>query len=297
MATSETWTKAFLAHLAAERGLSAHTVAAYRRDLGAFSGFLAPSGRDLIGASREDVAGFLSDQSRSGKTSSTIGRRLACLRTFYKFLVTERIVGESPARDVPLPRQGDRLPKRLEPIDLENLLEKGPQGPQELRDRAILETFYATGLRASELARLSVRDVNLEFGFVRARGKGGKERVVPLGKTAARVVADYLQETEAARKEKGASGEPLFLSRRGGALGRVALWRIVKRACQRAGCPASVSPHTLRHTFASDLVANGADLRSVQEMLGHASVATTQVYTHVESAWLRKEHTKFHPRS
>ena len=288
--------QAFLAHLGAERGFSPHTLAAYRRDLEGFLGFLEGAGRDLPDARREDVASFLACQARSGLSSSTLARRLACLRSLFAFLAAENQVAGNPAREVPMPRRGIRLPSKLRANEVERFLDDGPGGEMALRDRAILETFYATGLRVSELAGLSTGDVNLGVGFVRARGKGSKERVVPLGGPAREAVREYLGSVLGKRGDTPLGVQPLFLSRTGGRLGREAVFRLVKRAAARAGLSVRVSPHTLRHTFASHLVAGGADLRAVQEMLGHASVATTQVYTHVENRWLKDEHRRFHPR-
>jgi len=288
----------FLDHLAAERGLSAHTVSAYGRDLRVFERHLEASGRTLPEAQREDVTSFLAQESKAGRSWATISRRLAALRTFYKFLESEGPLEESPARDVPMPRKGERLPKTLRENEVSALLEKGPgSGNLAVRDRAILELFYATGLRASELAGLRVSDVNFELGFVRARGKGFKERIVPMGAKASESLKAYLSRVRERQGGRLDAEGPLFRSRTGGRLGREAIFRRVRKAASRAGLIKRVSPHTLRHSFASHLVAGGADLRSVQEMLGHSSVATTQVYTHVENRWLKSLHGKFHPRA
>jgi integrase/recombinase XerD len=288
----------FLGHLSAERGLSPHTVRAYRRDLETFSGFLEGRDRDFPSAEREDVTAFLADESRRGLSWSTISRRLAAIRTFFKFLEAEGEIEESPARDVPMPRKGERLPKTLREKEVEDLLERGPGADAlEARDRAMLELLYAAGLRASELTGLKVSDVNFEYGFIRARGKGRKERIVPVGGKALEALETYLATVRKKQDGRLASDAPLFASRKGGALGREAIFRRVKKAAARAGFLKKVSPHVLRHSFASHLVKRGADLRSVQEMLGHSSVATTQIYTHVESRWLKDLHAKFHPRS
>ncbi|MHC4778620.1 MAG: site-specific tyrosine recombinase/integron integrase [Planctomycetota bacterium] len=285
----------FLDHLSGERGFSPNTLKAYRRDLEEFVHFV--EGGDVSKTRREEITGFLAASSKRGLSWATVGRRLAALKSFYAFLVREGDCASSPAADVPMPRNGSRLPKTLKRSEVDELLSKGSKGPFALRDRAILETFYATGLRVSELAGLKVTDMNLEFGFVRAMGKGGKERVVPLGKKAIVSVKDYLASLREARGGRLDGAGPLFLSRKGGALGREAIYRIVRRAAGRAGLQRKVGPHTMRHSFASHLVTGGADLRAVQEMLGHASVATTEVYTHVENRWLKEVHKKFHPRS
>lgn len=290
-------TSAFLSHLMAERGLSPNTIEGYSADIAEFAGFLARKRIGLAGAGRADVAAFMAGESRRGLCAASVARRLACLKSLYKFLFTERLVPEDPAKDVPMPRLPERLPSNLRREEVASLIQDGPGGPQALRDRAILETFYATGLRVSELAGLKMGDVNFEDGFVRARGKGSKERMVPLGRPAIEALQSYFEATADRRPEKGFENCPVFLSRKGGSMGREALFRVVKKAADRAGTTRKVSPHTLRHTFATHLVAGGADLRAVQEMLGHSSVATTQVYTHVENSWLKDVHKKFHPRN
>ncbi len=289
----------FLAHLSAERGLSQNTVASYRRDLAGFEKHLLDrNGRDLLSADRRDIASFLARETARGMRWATVSRRLATLRSFYKFLAAEGIVPESPARDVPMPRRGARLPSVLRPAETERLLGGSGEGEEtSARDEAILEVFYACGLRVSELAGLRRGDVNFRFGFVKVRGKGGKERIVPLGRPASRALTAYLETSATARKGMAPDKEPLFLSRKGGPLSRSALYRRVRRAASRRGLSRRVGPHTLRHSFASHLVAGGADLRTVQELLGHSSVATTQVYTHVENRWLKDLHGKFHPRA
>ncbi|MHC5037649.1 MAG: site-specific tyrosine recombinase XerD [Planctomycetota bacterium] len=290
------WIQGFLNHLAGERGLASHTLDAYRRDLQAFAHSLA--GCNLVHATREDIASFLAHESKRGLSWATVARRLATLRTFYRFLTAEGVIQENPAREVPMPRRGSRLPKMLRKNEMETLLSTSPgNGILGRRNRAILELFYATGLRVSELGGLRLVDINLEFGFVRAKGKGRKERVVPMGSQAREAVRRYLEIRRRKTQEGLREEAPLFISRKGGRLGRQAIFRLVQRAGWAAGIRRRISPHTLRHSFASHLVSGGADLRVVQEMLGHSSVATTQVYTHVENRWLKKMHAQFHPRA
>jgi integrase/recombinase XerD len=292
----------FLAYLEFERGLSRNTLEAYRTDLLQFGRFLEERQASAVDATSRDVSDFLTGLAAgngSGKPASpaTVHRKAACLRSFYRHLRREGVRDSDPAASLSPPRRGRKLPQVLTRGEVERLLSR-PKGtsPAALRDRALLELMYACGLRASEAIGLQVGDVDLEDRVLRARGKGSKERVVPIGATAATAVRIYL---ERGRPElaKTLAKPTLFLNFRGGTLTRQGLYKIVRRHAQAAGLADRMSPHTLRHTFATHLLAGGCDLRSVQEMLGHADVATTQLYTHLSSQRLKEVYFKAHPRA
>jgi integrase/recombinase XerD len=290
----------FVAYLEFERGLSRNTLEAYRSDLLQFGGFLERRGVTVLTAEPVDVADFLASRGGvDGGTASpaTINRKQACLRSFYKHLRREEIVAGDPTAKLAPPRKSRKLPAVLTRGEVEKLLEQ-PRGtePIALRDRALLELMYACGLRASEATGLAVTDLDLDELVLRAHGKGSKERLIPIGRTAADAVRRYLGRGRPALI--GAAVEAcLFVNFRGGALTRQGLYKIVQRHARAAGLADRVSPHTLRHTFATHLLAGGCDLRAVQEMLGHADVATTQLYTHLSSERLKDVYFSAHPRA
>jgi integrase/recombinase XerD len=290
----------FLAYLEFERGLSRNTLEAYRTDLLQFGRFLDARHISAAEASAADVSDFLTHLAGgNGKSASpaTIHRKAACLRSFYRHLRREGVRDSDPTASLSAPRRGRKLPQVLTRAEIERLLSQPKGGePSALRDRALLELMYACGLRASEAIGLEVADVDLEDGVLRARGKGSKERVVPIGQTALAAVRVYLQR---GRPElvKTRPESRLFVNFRGGQLTRQGLYKIVRRHAQSAGLADRMSPHTLRHTFATHLLAGGCDLRSVQEMLGHADVATTQLYTHLSSERLKDVYFRAHPRA
>ena len=278
----------FLAYLEFERGLSRNTLDAYRSDLQQFGAHLDRTGRSALGVAPADIEAFVSalatgDAERAPVAPATLQRKVACLRSFYRHLRRTELLAEDPTAQLRAPRQDRKLPQVLTRDEVARLLEQ-PSGPDPsaLRDRALLETMYACGLRASEATGLDVADVDLEAGLLRARGKGSKERLVPIGSTAGRALALYLQ-----RGRPKLAGDRLeqrlFLNHRGAGLTRQGLYKIVQRHARTAGLASKMSPHTLRHTFATHLLAGGCDLRSLQEMLGHADIATTQLYTHVSA--------------
>jgi integrase/recombinase XerD len=290
----------FLAYLEFERGLSRNTLEAYRTDLLQFGRFLDERGVSAVEAESADVADFLTGlASGDGKAASpaTIHRKAACLRSFYRHLRREGVRESDPTATLSAPRRGRKLPQVLTRGEVESLLSQ-PRGtePAALRDRALLELMYACGLRASEAIGLEVGDVDLEDGMLRARGKGSKERVVPIGQNALRALRAYLERGRPGLV-KGRPERGLFVNFRGGALTRQGLYKIVRRHAQTAGLADRMSPHTLRHTFATHLLAGGCDLRSVQEMLGHADVSTTQLYTHLSSERLKDVYFRAHPRA
>jgi integrase/recombinase XerD len=291
----------FLAHMEFERGLSHNTLAAYRTDLLQYGAFLAKRGRGAIEAERGDVADFLADlatgNGRRACSPATINRKAACLRSFYRHLRREELVDDDPTAALSPPSKSRRLPRVLTYAEVKTLLESVSGGdPIDLRDRALLEVMYGCGLRASEVVGLDVNDVDLRRAFVRPHGKGNKERIVPLGREAAAAVKRYLR---AGRPELVGSRprSTLFVNFRGGPLTRQGLYKIIRRHAQEVGLAGRMSPHTLRHSFATHLLSGGCDLRSVQEMLGHADVATTQLYTHLSGERIKEVYFKAHPRA
>lgn len=289
---------AFIAFIRAERGLSGKTVDAYAADLTAYFEDLRGRGvDDVTRARQEDVTAHLSALTKGGLGKRSQARHLAALRGFHRFLVAERLADKDPTEDVDTPRSARKLPSFLTLEEVEQLLAAPDEGsPAGLRDRAMLEVLYATGLRVSELCGLGVNDVQLSAGYLVAKGKGAKERVVPLGRVAVERVREYLAASRPAmlgRREARA----LFVTPRGSGFTRQGFWKLIKRYALKAGILKTLSPHKLRHSFATHLVERGADLRAVQQMLGHADLATTQIYTHVNSARLRSVYDEFHPRS
>jgi integrase/recombinase XerD len=292
----------FLAYLELERGLSRNTLDAYRSDLLQLGAFLDRRGVDVVGARHADLAAFLDELAAGGEerppvAPATLQRKTACLRSFYRHLRRDEVVDHDPTADLRAPRRRQKLPQVLSRAEVVRLL-AAPRGtdPAALRDRALLELMYACGLRASEATALDVGDVDLRHGILRATGKGSKERLVPVGREAVAAVRRYLERGRPALV--GARDQQrLFVNQRGGALTRQGLYKIVVRHAEAAGLKGRMSPHTLRHTFATHLLAGGCDLRAVQEMLGHADVATTQIYTHLSAERLRDVYFAAHPRA
>ncbi len=285
----------FITVLQVERGLAEHTVAAYRRDLTQLAAHLQARGVDCCAADAADLRDFLTEPSWQPATRA---RKTAAIRAFYRYLAASGRLDHDPSARLAAPRTAELLPKVLTVAEVERLLTRPSGSPCGLRDRALLEVLYGAGLRASEALGLRIQDVDLEVGFVRVVGKGDKERVVPLGRKGVASVLAYLQR---GRPFLGAPGgikpAQLFLNARGRRLGRQGLHLVVKRYAAEAGLPDTVSAHTLRHSFATHLVEGGADLRAVQEMLGHADLSTTQIYTHVSPAHLRRVYDEAHPRA
>lgn len=292
---AEQWIDRFLIHMEFERGLSNHTVQAYAHDLGCFNQFLKTRRVSFRGLTREDLDGYLAELGRSLSFRS-VARHVSAIRVFLKYLVREKVISGNPARLIDLPKMRRRLPEILSQTEVESLL-AAPDGrsPKGLRDRAMLEVLYAAGLRVSELIQLRTFLVDFEGGFLRTMGKGSKERLVPLGMRAVEAVQSYLQNGRPSFR-KGANSPYLFLNMRGGRMSRQGFWKLIKEYGRRAGIRKEITPHVLRHSFASHLLEGGADLRSVQIMLGHADISTTQIYTHVTRARLKAVHEKHHPR-
>jgi integrase/recombinase XerD len=286
----------FLDALWLEAGLSDNTLAAYRSDLTAFSRWLAARGRTLMQAARTDLLAYLAERVGGGARPRTTARMLSSLRRFYRHLVQEGRIREDPTALVEAPRLVRPLPRSLTEEQVERLLQAPDGGtPRGQRDRAMLEVLYATGLRVSELVGLTVSEVNLQAGVVRVLGKGSKERIVPLGEEAVHWLMEYLADGRRALIRARAS-DALFPTRRGGPMTRQAFWYNLRRYARRARIEAPISPHVLRHAFATHLLNHGADLRTVQMLLGHADLSTTQIYTHVARERLKELHGKHHPR-
>ena len=287
----------YLNYLAVERGLANNTLDAYGRDLARYLDYLEKQKVvALENISAAVVLRFLSYLKETGLSPRSRARTLAALRSFHKFLVREKIASDNPTDQVVSPQSLTALPHTLSPLDVENLL-SSPRGelPLAWRDRAMLEIIYATGLRVSELVSLKLSDLQMDVGYLTAFGKRSKQRIVPLGETAISALQEYLQNGRPGlEKQKGS--QYLFLNRSGEGLTRQGFWKIIKRRALEAGITQSITPHTMRHSFATHLLENGADLRSVQAMLGHADISTTQIYTHVTRERLRKMHAEHHPR-
>ena len=292
----------FLAYLEFERGLSRNTLEAYRSDLLQLGTHLGRRGTDALDARHGDLADWVADLAAGGEdrppvAPATLQRKVACMRSFYRHLRRQDMITEDPTVHLRAPKQGRKLPQVLTRDEVQRLLEQ-PHGTQAaaLRDRALLELMYACGLRASEAISLEIGDVDLETGVLRARGKGAKERLVPIGSAASRALEFYL-----GRGRPRLVGDrleaTLFVNQRGTGLTRQGLYKIVQRHARSAGLDGKMSPHTLRHTFATHLLAGGCDLRSLQEMLGHADIATTQVYTHLSAERLKDVYFDAHPRA
>jgi integrase/recombinase XerD len=291
----------FLAHLEFERGLARNTLDAYRTDLLQYGAFLNGRGRSATDAEHADIADFLADlatgRGQPPCSPATINRKTACLRSFYRHLRREELIDADPTAALSPPTKSRKLPRVLTYAEVKGLLESVSEGdPIALRDRALLEVMYGCGLRASEAVGLDVNEVDLRRGFVRPHGKGNKERIVPLGREAAAAVTRYLR---SGRPELIGSRPQsrLFVNFRGGPLTRQGLYKIIKRRAKEVGLEGRMSPHTLRHSFATHLLSGGCDLRSVQEMLGHADVATTQLYTHLSGERIKEVYFKSHPRA
>jgi integrase/recombinase XerD len=290
--------EAYLGHLAVERRLSSHTVDAYRRDLSQLSEGAAGLGRPVDGLDRRALEAIVRQLMGEGRSPRSVARAVACYRGFYRFLVVSGRRLDNPAGDLRAPRAWKTLPKFLSMAEVDRLLESPDiSQPRGMRDRALIELLYATGLRVSEMVTLRQQDLNLESGYLTCTGKGRKQRLVPVGDEAAAWLTRYLREARPALLKKRSSPR-LFVNARGGsALTRVGLWKILKEYGKQAGVGSRLSPHVLRHSFATHLLERGADLRAIQMMLGHSDLSTTQIYTHVLEARLRAVYDKFHPRN
>lgn len=287
----------FLNYISVEKGLAGNTIASYRDDLGLFIDFLARRKIEALSkVSRNDITNFMLSQKESGISSASISRRLAAIKSFFRFLVREKILKDDPTSLIDSPKLWKRIPDTLTLNEVEALLNAPDlRDKQGIRDKAILETMYATGMRVSEASDLRPENINFDIGFLRCIGKGNKERVVPLGKKAMLSLKRYLDVSRPLFL-KGKENGHLFVSRLGEKLSRQSIWKLIQRYASDAGIKKHIKPHLLRHSFATHLLERGADLRSVQEMLGHANISTTQIYTHINKDRLKSIHKMFHPR-
>ena len=287
----------FLNYLLVEKGLSRNTLEAYSRDIGRYLNHLEREGRNSFAqVTPVVVASFIAGLKDTGLSPRSRARTLSAIRMFHRFLIIENHCDSNPTAVIETPKSGGRLPSFLTSREVDMLLAAaGKEEPTDIRDRAMMELLYATGLRVSELVALRTRDVNLEAGFLLTMGKGDKERLVPIGDSAKTALAEYTGTVRPGQDKKGNSPF-LFLTRLGGRMTRQAFWNIIKKRARNAGIVKNISPHTLRHSFATHLLENGADLRSVQIMLGHADLSSTQIYTHVTRERLKRLHEEFHPR-
>ncbi|PWU69098.1 site-specific tyrosine recombinase XerD [Gracilibacillus dipsosauri] len=288
----------FYHYLRIERGLSNNTLQAYRRDLSHYYQFLNENKKleKWDNVSRQDILQFLYHLNDTGKSTSTIARTLSTIRLFHQFLIREFQLSQDPSLHIETPRTGRRLPKVLSTDDVEKLLSIEPKDKYSIRNKAMLETLYATGLRVTELTDLTLADLHLTMGFVRCFGKGSKERIVPLGDLAKESVEMYLEQARPMLVSKK-NTENVFVNHHGNRLSRQGFWKIIKQIAKDVGIEKEISPHTLRHSFATHLLENGADLRAVQEMLGHSDISTTQIYTHVSKSRLKDIYKEHHPRA
>ncbi len=289
---------AFLDHLTVERGLASNTRIAYRADLAQFTDFLQRRGIEhLNAAQRQHITEYLLHRRKGGLSARSLSRHLAAIRMFCRFLSREKLLAMDVTQTIDSPKLWRTLPHTLDYGEVERLLAvPNTRTKLGLRDRAMLEFMYATGLRVSEVAHIKLGDITFEAGFLRSVGKGNKERIVPIGKHAIEWVQRYLHEARGSFAKAENLGE-VFLSTRGKPLSRKTIWVLIKKYARRAGITKNITPHTLRHSFATHLLDNGGDLRVIQEMLGHADISTTQIYTHVDQRRLKETHYRFHPRS
>ena len=291
----------FLNHLAVERGYSDHTLSAYKNDISHLIDFLMKQGvrpSDWNSLGEQNLHDYLSDLEKRGYASSTKSRKIASVKSFFKFMKDEQIIENNPVKEVRQPRAGRSLPKALTVAEVEQLLTaaSSPASVEEARDAAMIELMYAAGLRVSELVNLNIRDVDLDTATVRTIGKGLKERIIPIHGSAVESVSEYITQFRRSRTTHLESNA-LFLNRRGERISRQAFWLRLNRLAKRAGISSPITPHMIRHSFATHLLHGGASLRHVQELLGHSSIATTQIYTHLTNQYIRDEYAKSHPRA
>lgn len=287
----------FLNYLSVERGLANNTIIAYREDLNNYLGFIEKSHIEALSRiSKENITNFMLSQRDKGIAPNSVARRLAAIRMFHRFLAREKILKADPSTLIDSPKLWKRIPDTLTVNEVEALIaQPNVHQTQGIRDKAILETLYATGMRVSEAVNLKKDNINLDIGFLRCIGKGNKERIIPLGKKAIVSINRYLQASRPKfLKEK--ESEFLFISRSGKKISRQSFWKLIKKYAKLARIKKPIKTHTLRHSFATHLLEHGADLRSVQEMLGHSDISTTQIYTHINKDRLKSIHKQFHPR-
>jgi len=287
----------FLDYLSVERALAKNTILAYRQDLNIYLDFIIKRGIQILSKiNKNDIVDFMLSQKDSGVSPTSISRRLAAIRMFHRFLSRERVLKSDPTTLIESPKLWKKVPDTLSLNEVEALISQPDvRDHQGVRDKAILETLYATGMRVSESCDLKTNNVNLDIGFLRCIGKGNKERIIPLGKKAIHSINRYLESSRPYFLKQKTS-EYLFISRSGSKISRQSIWKLIKRYAKEAKIKKPIKVHTLRHSFATHLLERGADLRSVQEMLGHSNISTTQIYTHIDKERLKTIHKMFHPR-
>jgi len=287
----------FLNFLIVERGLAENTILSYRRDLVKFDEYLKSRKMNLENVKKSDLSTFISGLKNKSLSSNSISRNIAAVKMFFRFLVNENYLKDNVSSVIESPKLWKKLPDPLNLSEVEKLLDStSGRDWMHIRDKACLELMYATGMRVSEIINIRIEDLNLDVGFIKCIGKGSKERIVPLGRAAKNALTRYLEKIRPRLIKKRVSEVSVFLTRLGKKMTRQYFWKMVKNYTRLAGIKKRISPHTLRHSFATHLVERGADLRVVQEMLGHANISTTQIYTHVNKERLKSIHHKFHPR-
>ena len=290
----------YLHFIRVERQLSENTLASYKRDLVAYANFIGNAQQltSFDEVTRHHIVNHLQQLREEGKTARTIARHISSIRSFHQFLLREKITTTDPTVHLEMPQQEKKLPVVLSIPQIDALIAApNTSTPQGIRDIAMLELLYGSGMRISECIALDLEDVHLTMGFVRVFGKGGKERIIPLGKGAISAVERYLQRARYELQGTAQKSDALFINRRGKRLTRQGCWKLIKQHAQKAGISGELTPHVLRHSFATHLIENGADLRAVQEMLGHADISTTQIYTHISKTRLSEVYKQFHPRA
>lgn len=290
----------YLHFIRVERQLADNTLASYKRDLVAYAENVSEVQQlaSFDAVRREHILYHLQRLREQGKTARTVARHISSIRSFHQFLLREKITTTDPTVHLEIPKQENKLPHVLSIEEIDALIDAPDRSkPQGIRDTAMLELLYGSGMRISELIGLNIEDVHLTMGFVRVFGKGGKERIVPLGRGALQAVGKYLERARYELQGKYPKTEALFISQRGKRLTRQGCWKLLKQHAQKANIKQTMTPHVLRHSFATHLIENGADLRAVQEMLGHADIATTQIYTHISKTRLSEVYKQFHPRA
>ncbi|WP_349407643.1 site-specific tyrosine recombinase XerD [Pseudalkalibacillus sp. SCS-8] len=289
----------YLHFLTVERGLADNTLQSYKRDLRQYTTFLHKelNHQEYDTIRRNDIMQYLYHMKDAGKAPSTIARTVAAIRSFHQFLIREKVTDQDPSVHIETPKTEKRLPKILSTSEVDRLMEAPEtKTPFGIRDRAMIELLYATGIRVSEMIQLDLSDAHLTMGFIQCHGKGGKERIVPIGRIAGEALKTYIEEARG-KLLKRKTSEALFLNHHGNRLSRQGFWKILKKLALQAKIEKELTPHTLRHSFATHLLENGADLRAVQELLGHVDISTTQIYTHVTKTRLKDVYSTYHPRA
>ncbi len=288
----------YLHYLKIERGLAENTILSYRRDLLQYLEFIKSKQiKDWNEVDRHHIIQFLQTLKEKDRSTASISRMISSIRSFHQFLTNDQIVSTDVSIHIEIPKKGRTLPDVLSVGEVEKLLDIKEDSPLSIRNKAMLELLYATGLRVSELINLEMNDIHLSMGFVRSVGKGSKERIVPIGKVAIEAMETYLRHARPVLVKKNPHETKLFVNHHGKPISRQGFWKLIKKIAREQGLNKEITPHTLRHSFATHLLENGADLRSVQEMLGHSDISTTQIYTHVSKTRLKDAYKQFHPRA